>query len=284
MKKKSEPSRQPASAQTAADRVTWLLNQIWNGNKSEMARAIGVTHSVITKVAAGQQQAGRRLMAAIASHPKVNPAWLMTGQGEPLLASSQESPSDGWPVPIFGQLILGPPDQNRDLSSGESFPLPGSLYRQSRYWLRVAPGDSIVKHPTARIRPYDLLLIETDPRWWQSVETFDERICAVQLDPALRAQLGYVTWRSPSADEPEELLAELFDKQVERSKLIVNHRLRRLDATTDVAYDPFAMKVIKEAQGEKIVKKVSQIALAPVTDEISLSQVKAVCVLILRRQ
>ena len=41
-----------------AQRVIWLLEQVWNGNRSEMGRAIGCSHSVLTKIAAGQQAPG----------------------------------------------------------------------------------------------------------------------------------------------------------------------------------------------------------------------------------
>ena len=131
-KKERQSSIAPGPEATLGDRVTWLLDHVWNGNRSEMARAIGVTHSVLTKVAAGQQNPGRRLLDAVASHPKISPAWLLTGQGEPLVAVSPETPTGGWPVPIFRQLLSGSLEQNRSLSTGEYFPLPGGLFRQTR--------------------------------------------------------------------------------------------------------------------------------------------------------
>lgn len=223
-KKESRPKAQNAALgreSTPSQRVTWLLDNIWNGNRSEMARAIGVTHSVLAKVAAGTQSAGRRLLGAIASHPKINPAWLLNGQGEPLLVESGLGPTDGWPVPISTQLLFGTPEKHRDLLNGEHFSLAGSQYRVSRYWLRVSPNDAIVEHPFIKVRPYDLLLMETDSSWWQDPMQFDQRICGIKLPNSPFPRLGIVTYRGPNAEEPGLLCAEMFDKQPDASKEVV---------------------------------------------------------------
>src|SRR5579871_395640 len=82
-KRKQEPA--DVDWGTPGGRVRWLLVNLWNNNRLSMSQAVGVSHAVIHKVASRKQEPGRRFLAAIAGHPKVNPAWLLTGDGTPLL-------------------------------------------------------------------------------------------------------------------------------------------------------------------------------------------------------
>lgn len=251
-KKTKSPAPLPGRDSSTSDRVTWLLKNVWNDNRSAMARDVGVTHSVIIKVAAGQQNPGRRLIGAIASHPKVNPAWLLTGEGEPLLSENPAAPTEGWPVPIFNHLIVGSPGENRSLWRGESFPVPGSLYRQTRYWLRVLMTDPIVKQPHLGIRPGDLLLMETDPAWWKTEAMLDDHICSVKIGASTVAQLGMVSFYSETDEEGERFIVEAFKKRPDPSKL---------SGKSDRPMNP----------------------IFPDEDEIELRNVTAACVLLVRR-
>ena len=108
----------PGSQSTPSERVVWLLETVWEGNRSEMARAVGCSHVVLSKIANGHQEVGRQLLSAIASHSKVSPAWLLGGEGEPLLAESEATPSEGWPLPIAKQLLPGGPRRQSALAIG----------------------------------------------------------------------------------------------------------------------------------------------------------------------
>src|SRR5690606_10291031 len=111
------------------------LNNVWQGNRSAMAQAVEVSHSVLVKIAAGQQGPGRRLLQAIAGHPKVNPAWLFTGEGEPLVAPKSDV-TEGWPLPVAYEPLPGPVEKHKDKLSDDTFLVAGRFYRPSRYWLR----------------------------------------------------------------------------------------------------------------------------------------------------
>jgi hypothetical protein len=69
----------------AAERVKWLLNKLWAGHQTRMADDIGVNQSSIGNVIHGRREPGRAMLMSIASVPLVNPAWLLTGEGSPLI-------------------------------------------------------------------------------------------------------------------------------------------------------------------------------------------------------
>lgn len=286
---KQEPSLAHISRRSAStpgptslprDRVVWLLENVWRGNRSEMARAIGVTHSVLTKIAAGQQNAGRRVLGAIASHPKVNPTWLLTGDGEPLLAAASEPGTEGWPAPIFRQLLQGTPAENRGLWSGESFPLPGGLHRESRYWLKILPNNPILTHPFARIRPYDLLLMETDPVWWKADGVLDERICAVVPRGSEGPELAIVRFHAETDEESAFLDAEIFSKQPDRAKIVT--KITSFLGADGQVFSHATPMVRSDGKAPKWTA-IRQMALAPVSTEISRKEITSACVLLLRQ-
>jgi hypothetical protein len=211
-KERTNPS--PGEQSTPGDRVAWLLKTVWDGNRSEMARAVGCSHSVLVKIAAGQQDAGRRLLMAIASHPKVNPAWLISGQGEPLLVEERSpSSAEGWPLAISRQLLPGDPSVYRQLLSGEHFPTAGAFYRTTRYWLEVQHGHPIIRAWGEKIESGDLLLVETAPEFRQHPEQVDDTLCIVRLKPAEPLKLGRVTIHPGTDDDPECCCFDGFEQE-----------------------------------------------------------------------
>lgn len=277
MAKKNSPRQDappPHSLATASERVSWLLEHLWSGNRSQMARDIGVSHSVLAKIAAGTQSAGRRLLGAIASHPKVNPGWLLTGQGEPLLAASTASPADGWPLPISRQLLWLRPSEQREFFTGETFPVPGALYRETRYWLRVLPANSLVQLPLWAVRPHDLLLMETDPAYWASAEQIDELICAVRRPNELHPRLGQFVIK----DEPETgwrmLSFSDFDTQA-------GLRMWRQTQAGEVPRVPAAPSRAPAKPATPPARKSNRLPPPPI--EVELQSVVAACLALVRQ-
>ena len=70
---------------TLAKRFLYYLDTVFRGNQSMMAQQLGCSQAVISKIKTGRQPPGQRLLSALARHPKINPAWLLTGEGQPLL-------------------------------------------------------------------------------------------------------------------------------------------------------------------------------------------------------
>ncbi len=67
-----------------AGRIGYLLQHVWFGNQSEMARDLGCSQSLISKVVAGERSPGHKLMQALTEHPTINKGWLIAGEGPPL--------------------------------------------------------------------------------------------------------------------------------------------------------------------------------------------------------
>ncbi len=167
----------PPDLSTMAGRIAWLLIHLFGGNMRRMAEAVGVTHSVLSKVVGEQQGPGRRLMESIASHPKVNPDWLFSGEGEPLLAARHPGSGEIWEAPIAHILLSGPPTEQAGLFEATTFPLAGAFYRPTRYLYRAGAGDPIVRMDSEKVAPGDLLLLETEDGLWKA----DRRILAGAL-------------------------------------------------------------------------------------------------------
>ncbi|MCA9180371.1 MAG: hypothetical protein KDA51_02940 [Planctomycetales bacterium] len=262
MGKKKQPQKSRRITVTpVAERITWLLDNVWSGNRSAMSRDVGCSPSVITKIAAGSQSAGRRLLTAIAGHPKVNPTWLLSGVGEPLLADSPEVPAAGWPLAIARQPLLGEAADNSGLLSGESFPTAGAFYRESRYWLDVQPREPILRLRRLKIAAKDLLLIETDDSYWSQLHLVQERICVVQLQQGV-AELALVRHHEGDPDDPNEHIYIEMPYEDEAGDRLVIVRLRP-DGSTDT--------------------KVREPAPLPRTKTISRDQILGVCLMVVRR-
>jgi hypothetical protein len=73
------------STMSFGDRFTLLLNQLWDGNRSRMARDLKCAQSLVSMIATGKRPPGRDVLAKLGHHPLVNAAWLLTGEGEPLI-------------------------------------------------------------------------------------------------------------------------------------------------------------------------------------------------------
>ena len=227
-----------------------------------MARDVSCSPSVLTKIAAGSQSPGRRLLTAISSHPKVNPSWLLAGKGEPLLADSNEVPAAGWPLPISRQALPGAPEAHPELLSGESFPTAGAFYRPSRYWLEVQPNEPLLRFRHLYLRPRDLLLVETDDSWWTQMRTVHERICVVPANKS-NVELGFVTQHEGDIDDPSEYLS--------------------IDLPPDT--EPRGRRVILDWKADGRVHATERWLNVPLprSRQVSLSQVSGLCVMIVRR-
>ena len=243
-----------------------------------MARAIGCSHTVITKIAAGLQSPGTRLLSAIAQHPKINPAWLLSGDGEPLLQERPDTPTEGWPLPIARQLLPGAPDEYRSMLSGETFPIAGAFYRETRYWFQVQPGEPALRDSSLKLDIGDLLLLDANTSNLEATNFSQARLCAIKRieneKPVLR--LAQVVYVPETREDGAQLCTTVYYVDPKDVK-------RRFELTFD--HGKPAIKELppileKPGKGDR---RIGRDRLGPREDAIQLSDVVAVCHLIVRR-
>jgi hypothetical protein len=184
----------------ARDRVKYLLAHLWRGNQREMARAVGVSQGLISKVVNGQQAPGPRLLTALANHPGVDSDWVVSGTGQPIPFPERGS------LPIAAGVLPGPPLEYPHLLGGSRHPVADALSRPTRYWLLLAQNSPLVREPSLRLAPGDLLLLDSDPAWTRRPDLTDGRLCGVRLPahPSPEYHLGRVVLL------PRGLVVQLF--------------------------------------------------------------------------
>ena len=151
---------------TTAGRVAWLLLHVWADNMRGMAEDLGLNHSAISKIVGGRRGVGGRVLTTIAAHPKINPAWLFTGEGAPLLAARQDPPSGDMTLPVAERPLPGPPEEYPLQLTRSRHPVFSRDHRLSRYWLAVLRGTPIVHAKGEMVAAGDHLLMESDRRLW----------------------------------------------------------------------------------------------------------------------
>src|SRR5438309_10825248 len=112
-------------------RVRFLLDYHWGSNQRQMARDLGVSQGLISKIINGNQGAGKRFLAILARQPAVNADWLLRGEGQPL-----SLPPKGT-LPIALGVLPGLPANYSQLLTGQRHPVAEALDRASRYWLEL---------------------------------------------------------------------------------------------------------------------------------------------------
>lgn len=184
---KSKKRHSPA-VKTPADRVRFILKTVFEDNQSKLAAEIGIAQPVISRVVTGVQQPGTRFLQALAQHPRVNPAFIVSGEGPPLLASDPNMPSEGWPVPIVTSLLPGSPEEYQALLTGKKLLMPSGIHSPSRYFydLPEPKKEPLLDYGKELLAIGDLLLMEADAAAWRdNLRVLDDRLCAVRLKSEL---------------------------------------------------------------------------------------------------
>jgi len=161
---------------TPNDRISWLVRTLFKGKQREAAREFGISQAVLSKVMRNEQVAGQRVLAAIASNPRINAHWLYTGGGSslvpgegeiPLPSSSEPTMSDVGPtLPVAGQFLPGSPAEYSLLLTRKRMPIASPDFATTRYFLELAGDAPILRAKCEKVAPGDCLLMETNRRLW----------------------------------------------------------------------------------------------------------------------
>ena len=88
---------------TFAERVAKIVAEKCNGNRSEFARAVGITPAYAAQICKGDRVPSDRTIADICRVFGVNKAWLETGSGDPF----QEVSRSEYLAEVFGGILAG---------------------------------------------------------------------------------------------------------------------------------------------------------------------------------
>jgi hypothetical protein len=143
-----------------------------------MASELGFSHTAIVKLVQGEREPGRGLLAALKSHPKVNPQWLRDGVGEPLLTKESQLSSTVWGRPISRDLLSGVIADIEKLSASDTFQLGVD---GPSYFFRCAGNEPVALDDNERVIQDDLFLMVPVPNEFrEDPRLFDGRVCAVR--------------------------------------------------------------------------------------------------------
>jgi hypothetical protein len=157
-------------------RVIWVLNNLFRGKQRRMAAAMGMSQSLISRVANGQQGAGREFLEALKRLPGLNPRWVDAGEGEPLLPPTKGT------LPIARGILPGEPAAYPELLTGERHPVAEAFERPSRYWVRLLPEAPVLQIREQALLAGDLILFEADRRIWEGrLNEYAGQLCGVRL-------------------------------------------------------------------------------------------------------
>lgn len=149
---------------TIPGRIVWLLEKLWHGSMTAMAKDIGLHPSSIGNVVHGRRAPGREILAAVGAHALVNSEWLMHGTGKPIRTDESDTVEIG--LPIASRPFAGLPSQNPDALEEVLFPVSRRLHRPSRYWVRIAGDHPFTRDDQLKIAPGDMVLFEPVQERW----------------------------------------------------------------------------------------------------------------------
>ena len=264
------PSERGDEQASAQDRIEWLLEHRYEGSRTAMAKATGVSMSGLIKVVTRQQTPGRRLMETIIRNTDVSPAWLLAGEGQPFKATA---------MPAVTACPDGMPD-GRDPGLTAGVPELGDLYSPSRYWLKLRAAEPAIKAGVTKLAVGDFLLMETDRTKFPPPEGLSGRwgVVRVRVLGGVALRLAELTHSRESSEEPACLDAETYVQY----PMQVHQTVIEEFPNGDVEVHKRILQ-LEQPKGEGVNKgDRKRYAASIVGHYVKVSDVAAVCVLLVR--
>lgn len=168
------PTPQQVEWQTAArERFVLVLERLFAGNQTRLARALGVTQAFVSIVVRGVQPPTRNLMARVGVVERVNPHWAATGEGEPLRPDTRGT------LPVSDMLLPGGLADHSALLTGERYAVASEHERATCYFWRLPPDHYAATVAPWRLRRGDLILLDTDPAVIVNLLAAGGRMCVL---------------------------------------------------------------------------------------------------------
>jgi hypothetical protein len=192
---------------TASERIKWLVERKFDGNRSALAKAIGFSHAIVGRVVAGTKP-GRRFLEAVVRHLHVNPSWMEHGEGQPF----SEVGGDDRGIPVTNVLLPGPPAAHQSMVL-EWLAVSEVVQSPSVYWLVLKSSQPVAKGPSSGFRTGDQLLMETDPTKFPKESELSNDLCVVRGGTGdTDLKLATITHYKASVDDgPARLEADYHD-------------------------------------------------------------------------
>ena len=185
---------QAAKVAPPADRFRTVLHDFFAGSQSAMARGLGCSQPMVSRVVAGEKEPGPRLLMALANFPGISRRWALTGQGEPLSSLGPEPMAGDAMLPIARQLVPGHLEAYREFLTDACLPVLRRDYRRSRYWL-ILDNDDQAERGLLR---GDAILVESDGSWLGKPKLFKNKWCAIRPEPEAEPVLQLVSRYEPT--------------------------------------------------------------------------------------
>jgi len=191
----------PGPKTSLAERVRWLLEDYWKGNRKKCADDIGVNPTYISRVATETNNPGTDLLEKFAEKPFINTRWLLTGHGTPYLSADQQFPTS-WTLPVVGELPNGQIRQPSSLLARHHKEIDVANYSISRCWTQLTISDELAHRGDFGFLVGDYILWETDPEYWRELSIFERRPAVVINKKTNQPEIKVLEYREPEDDEP----------------------------------------------------------------------------------
>jgi hypothetical protein len=240
-----------------------------------------VSHTLINKVVNGQPP-GRKLLTAITDKLRVEPTWLLTGQGQPFKDAAAAGGRAG--IPIFRVPPPGPALEHLDLVTGGWFDLSAQLAAGSQYWLKLTRDQPILREQARGLLVDDLLLMETDCSRFPRAGLLHNELCVVRFsdgDPLLK--LAAISFNREPEMESGYLTADPFDLMPD-PRTLIREEVYRHYPDGRVSHHKNSLQA-RESKGKKRPRPapLNELQLAPMLPRIDYTDIVAVWLEILRR-
>lgn len=220
----------PDPKSSLADRVRWLLDDYWKGNRKKCADDVGVSPTYISRIATETNNPGTDLLEKLAEKPFINTRWLLTGAGTPYLSAEQQLPTS-WMLPVVNELPNGPIQQPSSLLARQYKEIDASNYSISRCWTQLVMSDDLAHRGEYGYQVGDYILWETNPAYWKDLSIFHRR-------PAV------VTGKSSS--QPVMKILEYHEETEEEAAYLSSDDLTRPPLQQPPYEREYTLKILKD--------------------------------------